>query len=239
MAGLTVRAARTLFTDRAGGGSAEPFDGCNLARHVGDEPAAVAANRRRLADRIGLPAQRLVFLDQVHGDRVAVVGADGVVTGPADAAVTAVPGLALAVLVADCVPVLLTDARGRAVGVAHAGRRGAALGVAVRAVEALGRLGCPPRDLCAWLGPAVCPAHYEVPARMRDDVEARLPGSATVTAAGTPALDLRAGLERQLRAAGVAEVRRVGGCTAEDPGLYSYRRDGTTGRFAGVAWLTD
>jgi len=236
---------RRVVTTRAGGRSTGPFARFNLSVGVGDDPLAVAANRRRLATELGV--RGVVFLDQVHGTGVAVVDA---VPGPrdrdrpaSDAAVTALPGVALAVLTADCVPVLLADPRAGVVGVAHAGRVGAAAGVLEATVTAMVGLGAAAADCEALLGPAICGACYEVPAAMRDEVEAALPGSAARTRRGTPGLDLRAGLRRRLAALGVARVGVDPRCTAEDPDLYSYRREsspgrpGRTGRLAAVTWL--
>jgi polyphenol oxidase len=228
-----------VVTTRAGGHSTGPFARFNLSTGVGDDPVAVAANRRRLATELGL--RGVVFLNQVHGTKVAVVDA---VPGPGepdrpgtDAAVTTLPGVALAVLTADCVPVLLADPQAGVVGVAHAGRVGAAAGVLSATLAAMEGLGARAGDCEALLGPAVCGACYEVPAEMRDAVEAALPGSATRTRRGTPGLDLRAGLRAQLAALGVAKVGVDPRCTVEDPDLYSYRRDRRTGRLAAVTWL--
>jgi YfiH family protein len=231
--------ARRVVTTRAGGRSTGPFASFNLSAGVGDDPVAVAANRRRLATELGV--RGVVFLGQVHGTEVAVVDA---VPGPGepdrpgtDAAVTALPGVALAVLTADCVPVLLADPIAGVVGVAHAGRVGAAAGVVEAALRAMVGLGAGVDRVEALLGPAVCGGCYEVPAAMRDEVDAALPGSACRTRRGTPGLDLRAGLRRRLAALGVAGVGVDPRCTAEDPDLYSYRRDRRTGRLAAVTWL--
>ncbi|GAB2683376.1 peptidoglycan editing factor PgeF [Thalassiella azotivora] len=222
-------------SDRVGGVSAGPYDGLNLGGHVGDDPTAVAANRRALAARLGVGADRLVSASQVHGS--SVVHVTGPWPGPvpeADALVTDAPGTVLAVLVADCVPVLLSAPRERLVGVAHAGRRGMVDGVAVAAVEALRDLGA--TQVEATLGPSVCPRCYEVPAALRDEVAARAPLAASVTWRGTPAVDVAAGVLAQL-APLCARVRQLPGCTVEDRSLFSHRRDGRTGRFAGLAWL--
>jgi polyphenol oxidase len=230
---------RRVVTTRAGGRSTGPFARFNLSAGVGDDPAAVAANRRRLATELGV--RGVVFLDQVHGTEVAVVDAVPAPGEPdrpgTDAAVTALPGVALAVLTADCVPVLLGDPRAGVVGAAHAGRVGAAAGILARTLTAMTGLGARAGDCEALLGPAVCGACYEVPDAMRDEVEAALPGSASHTRRGAPALDLRAGLRRQLADLGVARVGLDPRCTVEDPDLYSYRRDGRTGRLAAVTWL--
>ncbi len=230
--------ARRLVTTRAGGRSAPPYASFNLSDRVGDEPAAVAANRIRLATAVGVAPESLVFLRQVHGSTVHTIDRpplDG--PPPGDGLVTASPGLALVVLAADCVPVLLADPVAGVIGVAHAGRLGAAAGVVPATVRAMAALGAEPARIDALLGPAICGACYEVPAAMRAEVVAALPGAATVARRGTPGLDLRAGLARQLSSAGVAAVVTDPACTAEDDRFYSYRRDGVTGRFAGVAWL--
>jgi hypothetical protein len=133
--------------------------------------------------------------------------------------------------------VLLADPRAGVVGVAHAGRAGAAGGILDTTLAAMARLGAAPDACEVLLGPAICGACYEVPGALRDEVEAALPGSASRTRRGTPGLDLRAGLRRRLAALGVARVGVDPRCTAEDPELYSYRRDRTTGRLAGVTWL--
>jgi YfiH family protein len=221
-----------LVTTRDGGGvSRARYAGLNLADHVGDDPAAVAANRARLAESLGVPVR---YMRQVHGARVAVVRGPGP-PPEADALVTDAAGLAVAVLVADCVPVLF-EAPG-AVAVAHAGRAGMAAGVLPATLAVLAGLGVRPGSLSVTLGPAVCGACYEVPAAMRDEVAAAVPGCAAVTRRATPSIDLRAGLSAQLAAAGVTEVAVSPRCTVEDRSLFSHRRDGPTGRFAGLAWL--
>ena len=228
-----VAASRVGFTHRRSTGvSRPPYDDANLALHVGDDPVAVAENRRQFADRRGVALDRVVWMEQVHGTAVTVVDGPRPEPPVSDALVTATPGLVLAVLVADCVPVLLR-ADG-VVGVAHAGRRGAADGVVVRTVEVMRELGADAIE--AELGPAICGGCYEVPAEMQAAVATVLPGSDCLTRAGTPGLDLRAGLSRQLTELGVL-VTSSATCTAEAPHLFSFRRDGVTGRQAGYAML--
>ena len=230
------RVARAV-TGRGGGVSAGPFATLNLGDHVGDDPAAVAANRATLAACVGVPAERLLVARQVHGTTVAVV--DRPWPGPppeADALVTSRPGLALAVLVADCVPVLLVAPGEGVVAVAHAGRRGMADGVVPSTVAAMRTLGA--TDLFATVGPSICARCYEVPLEMRDAVAARQPVAASVSRHGRPSLDVAAGVLEQLRGT-CADVAQLPGCTAEDAGYYSFRRDGLTGRFAGLAWLAE
>jgi YfiH family protein len=229
---------RRVTTTRAGGVSLPPFDTFNLGDHVGDDPAAVAANRGRLAAAIGLGADRVVWMNQVHSDRVEVVDEPrDTAVEDTDALVTSTPRLALAVLTADCVPVLMADARAGVVAAVHAGRVGAQRGVVVRAVEAMLGLGAHGGDISALLGPAVSGRNYEVPAAMADEVEAALPGSRTTTAAGTPGLDLRAGIACQLKDLGVTSIDIDPRCTVADSTLFSHRRDAPTGRLASLVWM--
>lgn len=229
---------RRVTTTRSGGVSAPPFDSFNLGDHVGDDPAAVTANRARLAAAVGLPADHLVWMNQVHSAHVEVVDAPrGQAFDATDALVTSTPRLALAVVTADCVPVLLADARAGVVGAAHAGRVGAANGVVLRTLEAMLAQGAQVRDVSALLGPSVSGPNYEVPEEMAAQVEASLPGSRTTTSRGTPGLDLRAGIARQLRDAGVAAIDIDPRCTVADPALFSHRRDNPTGRLASLVWI--
>src|SRR6478752_3531582 len=207
---------RRVTTTRAGGVSKPPFDTFNLGDHVGDDPAAVAANRERLAKAIGVGA-------------AAVDETDGLVT--------TTPRLALAVVTADCVPVLLADARAGVVGAVHAGRVGAQKGVVARAVESMCDAGARAEAISVLLGPSVSGRNYEVPAAMAAEVEAALPGSRTTTSRGTPGLDLRAGIARQLRELGVAAIDADPRCTVDDRNLFSHRRDAPTGRLASVVWM--
>jgi polyphenol oxidase len=238
------------FTDRRGGVSEPPYAQLNLGIHVGDDPAAVAENRRRLQRLTG--GRPVVWMDQVHGRRVAVVeGPQDDPVPETDAIITAVPDLVLAVLVADCVPVMLRGpidpsrlprygAKGGAgpakelVAAAHAGRRGLQLGVMEAVVSRMSSLGVQPRAIVAELGPAVCGKCYEVPAAMRDEVAAVAPAALATTRAGRPALDLRAGLVQQLHALGVGKLHVDPTCTVESAAHFSHRRDLRTGRCAGL-----
>ncbi|OBB97068.1 laccase [Mycobacterium sp. 852002-30065_SCH5024008] len=226
-----------MTTSRAGGVSGPPFDTFNLGDHVGDDPAAVTANRDRLAAAIGLGSHRVVWMNQVHGDRVEVVDGPRSAVDGTDALVTSTPRLALAVVTADCVPVLLGDARAGVAAGVHAGRVGAQLGVVARTVEAMLGLGAHVEDISVLLGPAVSGRNYEVPAAMADEVEAALPGSRTTTAVGTPGLDLRAGIACQLKQLGVTAIDIDPRCTVADPTLFSHRRDAPTGRLASLVWM--
>ena len=229
---------RWVVTTREGGVSTGAYRSFNLGNHVGDEAAAVAANRARLSTRVKLPPDRVVWMEQVHGRTVDVVDGPRPEAVPAtDGLVTDVPDLAVAVLVADCVPVLLGDPVAGVVAVVHAGRVGARVGVLTAALAAMRRLGAEPGSVEALLGPAACGRCYEVPPAMQSEVARHLPGSATRTRRGTPGLDLRAGLRQQLADAGVGRIGVDPRCTIEDPTLYSYRREGTTGRLAALTWI--
>ncbi|WP_143342669.1 peptidoglycan editing factor PgeF, partial [Crossiella equi] len=178
------------------------------------------------------------WMEQVHGRTVTTVA--GPLDGPAeatDALVTAQAGLALAVLTADCVPVLLGDPEAGVVAAVHAGRVGARVGVVPAALRAMDAAGARVDRVEVLLGPSVCGECYEVPQAMQDDVEAHLPGSACRTRKGTPGLDLRAGLWQQLADSGVAKIGLDPRCTVEDKSLFSHRRDGKTGRLASVVWV--
>ena len=229
---------RRVVTDRRGGRSASPYDSFNLGDHVGDDPADVAANRRRVARELGVPADRLVWMTQVHGSRVAVVhGPQDEPLPETDAVVTSTSGLVLCVLVADCVPVLLTDPAAGVVAAVHAGREGVRRGVVPATLSAMAGLGARARNVTALLGPAVCGACYEVPGSMQAELARVVPAAAVATRRGTPGLDLRAGIAEVLTRAGIPEVVHDPRCTVEDPNLFSHRRDGVTGRQAGLVWL--
>lgn len=224
-----------VFTTRAGGGSAAPYDTFNLAAHVGDDVGSVSDNRVHLRQAVGHP---LVFAHQVHGNGVALV--DGAIDDVADvdALVTTQRQLALVILTADCVPVLFADTDAGVVAAAHAGRAGLVAGVIPQTLHAMQSAGARLPSISAWLGPSICGRCYELPPDVVDATDAAVPGTRTVTARGTSGIDVAAGVRTQLAAAGVRSVRTQSRCAAEDPALYSYRRDGVTGRFASVVWLT-
>lgn len=231
------RAAAVAFTDTTEG---------NLAGHTGEDPAAVSARRAELEHRLGLPGRSLRFLHQVHGTRVVRLGAgrDPDEAPVADAAVSE-DGTPLAVLAADCLPVVFEAENPRSplplTGVAHAGRRGLLDGVLDRTVAVLRERGG--RDLTAWIGPAICGSCYEVPTELRDASGERLEGIAAQTSWGTPGLDLPGAASRRLRELGVRvatdHVDRCRWCTLEHTDLYSYRRDRTTSRLAGLVWVPE
>ncbi|MFC4536154.1 peptidoglycan editing factor PgeF [Sphaerisporangium dianthi] len=224
------------FTDRHGGVSADPYGSRNLGGSVGDDPAAVAENRALTAREFGLDPREVVFMRQVHSPDVAYAAEPFGAAPPAlDGVCTDRPGLGLAVLVADCAPVLLADPVKGMVGAAHSGRAGTAAGVVAALVAEMRARGA--GDLVAVVGPLACGACYEVPEALREQVAEVVPETWSSTRAGTPALDLRAGITAQLRRAGVADIRHDARCTIETADLYSYRRDHLTGRFAGYAWV--
>jgi YfiH family protein len=231
--------ARGVFTTRQGGTSASPYAGLNLALHTDDDWDRVHANRDLVGRALGMSYRELVFGRQVHGTGVRLV------TGPSarardrglpdtDGLVTTARGLALVMMGADCPPVLL--AGDGVVGVAHVGRAGLAGGVLLEVLRVMREQGA--ATISARIGPRICGGCYEVPAELAEEVEAQAPGSRATTRAGTPSVDLAAGVRRQLANAGVRDVADVCGCTLEQPDLfYSYRRDGRTGRHAGIVWL--
>jgi len=251
---------RAVFTTRAGGTSAAPFDSMNLGTHVGDAPTAVAANRAALARA---SAARPVFLDQVHGVRVLALDASVPDGRQADACVTAVPGLACTAMVADCLPVLLTTPAGGVVAAAHAGWRGLAGGAdgcgvletVYSSFQALAqdRQGLSAIKTIAWLGPCIGPSAFEVGAEVKAAFESAQPEAGRCFVAAGPGkylANLPALARLRLRALGVAQVYGNDGsapwCTVGNPSrFFSHRRDagvggngfGTTGRMAACIWL--
>lgn len=259
-AGVQVR-----VSTREGGCSQPPYASCNVALHVGDSPAAVMANRARL--RRFLPAEPL-WLQQVHGttvfhadaleslaERSHHSGVDGVPPGQAlhaemhqalqqpaseaDAAVTAQPGQVLAIMTADCLPVVLADPHAGVIAAAHAGWRGLAAGVLENTLQAMIGQGAQMSRILAWIGPAIGPEAFEV----GDDVRQAMGYNETQyfflpgVCSGKWWCDLPALAQARLQAAGVLQIDLSGLCTVQDPRFYSYRRDGETGRFVTLLWL--
>jgi YfiH family protein len=229
----------SLMSTRAGGVSVRPWATLNLGGAVGDAVAAVDENRRRFEAALGVPVS---YLRQVHGTAVLRLRqAAPTPVQPADAAITTDAGVACAVLVADCLPVLFAAPAGRGVGAAHAGWRGLAGGVLEASVVALSEAaGCAPRELLAWLGPCIGARQFEVGA----DVLEAFGGGPRFVPRPRPDGALRwladlPGLARdRLRAAGVVQVSGGDWCTAEDPSrFFSFRRDGVCGRMAAAVWL--
>ncbi|MGY0023366.1 peptidoglycan editing factor PgeF [Streptomyces sp. cg35] len=232
--------AHFAFTDRWGGVSAAPYEELNLGGAVGDDREAVLRNRELAAEGLGLEPTRVVWMNQVHGPDVAVV--DGPWATDADvphvdAIVTTRRRLPLAVLTADCTPVLLADPVAGVVAAAHAGRPGMIAGVVPAAVQAMVKLGADPARIVARTGPAVCGRCYEVPEQMRAEVAAVEPAAYAETSWGTPAVDVTAGVHAQLERLGVRDREQSPVCTLESHDHFSYRRDKVTGRLAGYVWL--
>jgi YfiH family protein len=225
---------RALITTRAGGVSQGAYASLNLGDHVGDDRAAVAQNRARLL--VHLPDSPL-WLRQVHGTDVADARSDRAGC-QADASVTRETGRVLAVLTADCLPVLLADDAGGAVGLAHAGWRGLAAGVIERTVEALS---VEPGRLIAYLGPAIGPTAFEVGDEVRDAFVAADAGACAAFVPGAPGkwlADLYLIARRRLERVGATRVFGGGFCTHREAGrFFSHRRDRVTGRMASLIWL--
>ncbi|MER5226926.1 peptidoglycan editing factor PgeF [Streptomyces flaveus] len=235
----TAGGAHFAFTDRWGGVSAVPYEELNLGGAVGDDPDAVRTNRELAAKSLGLDPARVVWMNQVHGPDVAVIDepwGDRPVP-EVDAVVTTRRSLALAVLTADCTPVLLADPVAGIAAAAHAGRPGMVAGVVPAAVAAMVELGAEPGRIVARTGPAVCGRCYEVPDEMRAEVAAVEPAAYTETSWGTPAVDVTAGVHAQLERLGVCDRAQSPVCTLESGDHFSYRRDRITGRLAGYVWL--
>jgi len=230
-----VRVLSTLRGGTGSGASQGSYAHFNLGDHVGDDPVAVAENRRRLRVQAKLPAEP-AWLSQVHGTAVADLDAAGL-TGPADAVIARRAGKVCAILTADCLPVVFAADTGESVAAAHAGWRGLAAGVLEATVRTLS---APPERLLAWLGPAIGPEHFEVGAEVRD---AFLRSDAAAGAAfrantyGRFMADLGVLTRWRLEKLGVTRIYGGGQCTyAEGERYFSYRRDGTTGRQATLIW---
>jgi YfiH family protein len=232
---------RALTTLRSGEGvSPPPFDRFNLGLRCGDDPARARHNRDRLADWLALPSPPH-WLRQVHGTRVLRFGAaprPGDDEPEADAAVTSAPGVVLAILTADCLPVVFAARDGSEVAAAHAGWRGLAAGMLEATVAAMRT---PAAQLVAWFGPAAGPQVYEIGAEVRDAFVAGDAGAAAAFEPSRPGhwrADLFALARRRLAATGVSEVHGGGLCTISDPArFFSHRRDGRSGRLATLVWM--
>ncbi|MDR2207410.1 MAG: peptidoglycan editing factor PgeF [Azoarcus sp.] len=229
---------RSLVTTRVGGVSKPPYDTFNLGLHVGDDPAAVAANRARL--RRHVPAEPF-WLEQVHGVEVALAGEGGGVPVRADASVARKAGVVCTIMTADCLPVLFCNDEGTVVAAAHAGWRGLAADVLEAALTAME---VKPERVMAWLGPAIGPAAFEVGEEVRVAFLASDPEARNVFAPceieGKWFADIFTLARRRLMRAGVRRDRIYGGgvCTvSENERFYSYRREAITGRFASLVWL--
>lgn len=216
------------FTNRTGGASSGAFASLNLGTHVSDDLPTVLSNRALLAEEVG-PIQ---YMSQVHGNRVVVIEEVTDEDPTADALVTGIPGVSLAVQVADCIPLLLHSAE--SVAAVHVGRKGLVNGVALAALEAMRDVGS--SEITAIIGPSICGNCYEVSQEIHDEVVTLHPVAASRTPRGTPALDLPAALRAVLESQSISIIDESH-CTLENDDLYSYRRDGVTGRQAGIISL--
>jgi YfiH family protein len=213
------------FTNRIGGVSEAPFDSNNLALHVGDFEPLVISNRKKLSDELGMP---IVFMDQFHSDKIVRVDSNEV-THKCDSIITTEAKLALAVLVADCIPLLLKS--DVAIAAVHVGRAGLMNEIALKTIAEMENLGA--ERISGYIGPSICGDCYEVSQEIHNEVVIKYPNSDTYQKTGKYTLDLVAGLKSQLRN---VLIHDHGSCVLEDSNFYSYRRSGTTGRQAGVIW---
>jgi polyphenol oxidase len=232
-----VRAAMSL---RSGGASTAPYDTLNTGTHVGDDPVAVAENRRRIRESLQLQAEP-AWLEQVHGTGVADLDQAGVADVTpvrADAAITRKPGRACVIQVADCMPVLFAAKNASVIGAAHAGWRGLAGGVLEATIAAMR---ADPAHLVAWLGPAISQRHFEVGDEVRAafvDRDANAASAFTRNSRQRWQCDLYALARLRLTAMGVQAIYGGSGCTYEDRArFFSFRRDGRCGRMAALIWL--
>jgi len=226
--------ARTLFTNRFEGISTGPFESKNLALHVGDSETAVIANREKLAREIGLAPEKIFYMNQVHGKQIAIIDENSDSRSPsvADGLYTELRNVALVTLVADCSPLLIFG--GNAIAAVHVGRRGLVAGVVEAIIGTFKSRGISEADLLAEIGPAICKNCYQV------DLESYRSVVALEPTAGSDenkrCLDISAGISAKLNRFGV-DHRISSICVCHTPGYFSYRRDGVTGRQAGVIWL--
>lgn len=244
---LARRGIRVALTTRAGGVSDPKAGSLNLSFLAGDDPECVRMNRARVLEALGAPPDAWTNAQQVHGTKVAHAGpsergrgafdANDTIPG-VDALWTSEPGTALAVLVADCLPLLLADARNRRIAVVHAGWRGLVGGIVTRAVQALAEAGTDPRDVEAFAGPSIGPCHYEVGGEVAEPAREALGEKSVSSRGGSLFLDLWSGVRTALSAAGVRAVWPSGLCTSCEPHRFFSHRAGAQGRQALVAVLS-
>jgi YfiH family protein len=216
------------FTNRTGGVSHGAFASLNLGTHVGDELDLVLENRRILSDEVGSTQ----YMNQVHGDRIAVIEVVTDEAPTADALVTGIPGVTLAVMVADCIPLLLTSKE--SVAAVHVGRRGLVNEITRKTLQVMRDMGA--SKISGIVGPSICGTCYEVSEGIYNEVIASHPTAQSRTKSGTLALDLPAALRQVLLEEGVEIIDQFE-CTFESDKYFSYRRDGVTGRQVGVISL--
>lgn len=241
---LLERGVVAAFSSRAGGFSAAPYESLNLGLRVGDDLRTTLRNLRRVATVLSVAGLPWATVRQVHGATVVRARRELLGQGPpearpplaeADGLVTDQPGMVLAVFTADCVPVLLADPAGRVVAAVHAGWRGLAARVVEAGVEAFAAAGADLGASVALVGPAIGPCCYEVGPEVAEAVTSRYPAAAATTREGALAVDTTAAAVQALERAGIGELRAARECTAHQPErFFSYRRDGLTGRQAGI-----
>jgi YfiH family protein len=219
----------STFTNRSGGVSQGVFASLNLGSHVNDDPDDVETNRAILSNKYG-PVQ---FMNQVHGNRIVIIETPTDEAPTADALVTGIAGISLAVMVADCIPLLLSSPE--VVAAVHVGRRGLVNNISLTTVELMREMGA--TDIHADLGPAICGSCYEVSHEIHDEVTAVHPAATSRTTQGAPALDLPKALMASLTSVGVSKITDLQICTFESADHFSYRRDSTTGRQVGLISL--
>lgn len=215
------------FTTRFGGVSDGEYEGLNLAGHVGDQPANVAKNREILAEQIGVAPDNLKFMNQIHSNRVEILRNLDDELQPCDGVITALRGVVLCVLVADCSPVLIADERRGVVAAVHAGRAGVTGKICTNAVNLMAsEFGCEAAELRVFVGANIKARNYEV---------GELDLGAFNRYKNGGKFDMESALRDEFTALGVKRVEFDPRCTFETQGLFSYRRDGVTGRFCGFA----
>lgn len=215
------------FTTRFGGVSDGEYEGLNLAGHVGDQPANVAKNREILAEQIGVAPDNLKFMNQIHSNRVEILRNLDDELQPCDGVITALRGVVLCVLVADCSPVLIADERRGVVAAVHAGRAGVTGKICTNAVNLMAsEFGCEAAELRVFVGANIKARNYEV---------GELDLGAFNRYKNGGKFDMESALRDEFTALGVERVEFDPRCTFETQGLFSYRRDGVTGRFCGFA----
>ena len=228
--------SRSLFTSRNGGVSRAPYESFNLALHVGDDATNVHQNRQILAQQFGFPLESFHFMNQVHGADIAIIDGD---SNPhevptVDALFTSTPGKVLVTLIADCIPLLLRSPT--AVAAVHVGRQGLVRGAFESALKEFQLRDIAPSEIQAELGPSICGQCYEVDESMHRDVTHHIPATSMKTRPQSTCLNIESGLISKLEGAGI-RWKSSGLCTMHDPGFFSYRRDGVTGRQAGILVL--
>ncbi|MDR1451763.1 MAG: peptidoglycan editing factor PgeF [Helicobacteraceae bacterium] len=225
-----------LVTTRRGGVSIAPRDSLNLGLNAGDDPRLVEQNRLIVASALG--AYNIVYMNQIHGDRVVLIDKPPVLPPECDAMISNLPDIALAVLTADCVPMLFFDPKTRSIGAAHAGWRGTATRISVKTIEAMREnFGSNPNDIMVGIAPAICEKCYGIGEDLAK-IWRKLPRESRQALKGDR-LDLPLANRLQLLSVGVLEcnIETMALCTYENDDFFSYRKASPTGRFASIIAL--